>query len=437
MQRETGQTLDIKIRAEMELEVMVDHSEVYPAQDTEFKIVEVFSMDNLQSGASNTVAEVVIEEESDSDALVVDHDFGFGAPHAEYHVDAEFQSAEPPVKKRRRRQTQQKLFCPICGKMCMSISGLKVHQKMHTRDSSLDCNICNMTFPSQIAQSAHMAIHNPEKTHQCPCCPLRFASDRALQGHFRVHHKGSDMMLARKKQVKQVKQVKQQKSQPPPPRRAQRTPSPPSGHFSPLPPMEHFSESPPRSVKRQSKKKHKKQPPGPLQLPEMPEPQIASQQQTESRKGKQAPASRNREKIKLAKLNRKAFLQASPVQQASYLQQVIEESSKKPVPAHKAGPDRTGAYRCNICKKIFRELHFLEKHIVIHMTSRLHKCSMCSESFDSARALNAHESEVHDQGQYICHICGKNLHKLGSLINHQLLHEKKGANTKVRSKKSR
>ncbi|XP_041917297.1 zinc finger protein 271-like isoform X1 [Alosa sapidissima] len=427
MQRETGQTLDIKIRAEMELEVMVDHSEVYPAQDTEFKIVEVFSMDNLQSGASNTVTEVVIEEESDSDTLVVDHDFGFGAPHAEYHADSELHSAGQPVKKR-RRQPQQKLFCPICGKMCMSISGLKVHQKMHTRDSSLDCNICNMTFPSQAAQSAHMAMHNPEKTHQCPCCPLRFASDRALQGHFRVHHKGSEMMMPRKKQGKQRKP-----QLPPSP---QRTPSPPSGHFSQLPPMEHFSQSPPRSVKRQSKKKHKTPSPAQLLLPELPEPQIVKAQKTESRKGKQGTGYRNREKIKLAKLNRKAFLQASPVQQASYLQQVIEES-RKPVPAQKAGgPDRNGTYRCNICKKIFRELHFLEKHIVVHMAVRLHKCSMCSESFDSARALNAHESEVHDQGQYVCSICGKNLHKLGSLLNHQLLHEKKGAKTKARSKKS-
>lgn len=418
----------------MEMEAMVDHSEVYP-QETEFKIVEVFSVDNPHYGASNSVTEVVIEEESDSDILVVDHDFGYGASQG-LNSDAEIHSSGQSVKRRRRRQPET-LFCPVCGKMCMSISGLKVHQKVHLRDPSLDCNICNMTFPSQAAQSAHMAIHNPEKTHQCPCCPLRFASDRALQGHFRVHHKGFEMMLLKRKQEQQ-----QQTPQSPPARKKskQRSPSPPSGHFSESPPSEYFSPPPPPppvSVKRKGKKKHKT--PAllemPHELPETPEPEILSLQLIDSQKGKSKGGSRNRDKIKMSKLNRKAFLQASPVQQASFLQQVIEES-KKPVPALSATTkaDRNGVYRCNICKKIFRELHFLEKHIVVHMAVRLHKCNTCGESFDSARGLNAHESEVHDQGQYVCSICGKNLHKLGSLLNHQLLHEKKGAKAKGKAR---
>lgn len=77
-----------------EIEAMVDHSEVYP-QDTEFKIVEVFSVDNSHYGVSNTVTEVVIEEESDSDMLVVDHDFGYGASQG-LHSDAEMQLSGQP-----------------------------------------------------------------------------------------------------------------------------------------------------------------------------------------------------------------------------------------------------------------------------------------------------------------------------------------------------
>lgn len=63
-----------------ELEEMVDHSEMYPEQETQFKIVEVFSMDSSQFSGSNGLSAVLAEEESDSDVLVVDHDFGFGAP---------------------------------------------------------------------------------------------------------------------------------------------------------------------------------------------------------------------------------------------------------------------------------------------------------------------------------------------------------------------
>lgn len=79
------------LRLFSEMEAMVDHSEVYP-QETEFKIVEVFSVDNPHYGASNSVTEVVIEEESDSDILVVDHDFGYGASQG-LNSDAEIHSS--------------------------------------------------------------------------------------------------------------------------------------------------------------------------------------------------------------------------------------------------------------------------------------------------------------------------------------------------------
>ena len=304
-----------------------------------------------------------------------------------------------PVK--RKPKKQEKLYCPVCGKLCISTTGLKVHQRVHLRDTSLDCNICQMTFPSRAAQSAHMTIHNVEKTHQCPCCPLRFASDRALQGHFRVHHKGSDMAQ------EQRRQLQPQAPQSPPGRGRGRR-------------------SQPKGVQRRGKKK-------PETERETPEPQMSSGQQSEMPVAKPRG---NREKIRISKLNRKAFLQASRVQQATYLQQVIEET-RKPVAAQTSsqGPNRHGVYRCNICKKAFRELHFLEKHIVIHMAVRLHKCTLCGESYDSARALNAHQSEVHDNGQYVCSICGRNMHKLGSLLNHQVLHEQEGIRGKAKKQK--
>lgn len=80
------------------MEAMVEHSEVYP-QDTEFKIVEVFSVDNSHYGASNSVTEVVIEEESDSDILVVDHDFGYGASQG-LNSDSEVHSSGQSGEKR-------------------------------------------------------------------------------------------------------------------------------------------------------------------------------------------------------------------------------------------------------------------------------------------------------------------------------------------------
>ncbi|KAL2088572.1 hypothetical protein ACEWY4_015471 [Coilia grayii] len=389
----------------------MEHSEVSPVQGTEFQIIEVFSMDNSHFGGSNSVSEVVIDEESGSDVLVVDHDFGLRAsvdPEESSGSDAEFHSPVQPVKRRRRAKEEPHL-CIVCGKVCMSISGLKVHQKVHMRDTSLDCNICSMTFPSRAAQSAHMLVHNPEKTHECPCCPLRFASDRALQSHYRVRHKGSETAHVPKTKTK-APRVPRPKTPPPlPPPRS-----------LPSPPSRVRRQSSQRKVKPKGRKKRELE-------HQVPVPQVISVQHMQGQKAKQNQNQKNKDKIRVSKLNRKAFLEATPGEQATYLQQVIQES-KATVPAQTSsqGLDRFGVYRCNVCKKGFRELHFLERHMGIHMAARLQKCPLCEETFSSARALNKHASEAHDSGTYTCSICGKNLHKLGSLLNHQLLHEKKG-----------
>lgn len=297
-------------------------------------------------------------------------------------------------------------MCIVCGKVCMSISGLKVHQKVHMRDSSMDCNLCNMTFPSRAAQSAHMMIHNPEKTHECPCCPLRFASDRALQSHYRVRHKGSETAI-----VPKLKVAIPRSGSPP---LVLPAPSQPPSSYMHSPARHHKSSTSSKKSKSKSKKK--------------PEHHVAGG--VTKGKHKQKRQSVNK---KASKMKRKAFLQATPMEQSMFIQQVIQESKGGPVPAA-AGPScsssssqsRGQIYRCHLCKKGFRELHFLERHISIHMMARLHRCPLCGETFDSARAVNSHATEAHDSGTYTCSVCGKNLHKLGSLLNHQLAHERKG-----------
>jgi len=413
------------------MELQMEHSEVGPELGTEFQIIEVFSMDNQNYAGSHSVSEVIIDEESGSDDLVVDHNFGLNAAEESDESsgsDAEdFEGIPSPMQPRkhtgaprvpshalmRRRRTEEPHLCIVCGKVCMSISGLKVHQKVHMRDSSMDCNLCNMTFPSRAAQSAHMLIHNPEKTHECPCCPLRFASDRALQSHYRVRHKGSETAI-----VPKLKVAIPRSGAPP-----LLLPAPPPPPTYTHPPRNRKSSS---SSSKKSKSKSKKK-------REIEHHAAAAGRVTKGKHKQKSSSKPGNSRVKEAKLNRKAFLHATPREQATYIQQVIQESQAGPVPAA-AGPSssgsssqsRTQVYRCHICKKGFRELHFLERHISIHMMARLHRCPLCNETFDSARAVNAHATEAHDSGTYTCSVCGKNLHKLGSLLNHQLAHERKG-----------
>ncbi|XP_050310522.1 zinc finger protein ZFP2-like [Anthonomus grandis grandis] len=110
---------------------------------------------------------------------------------------------------------------------------------------------------------------------------------------------------------------------------------------------------------------------------------------------------------------------------------------------------------CNVCKKKFRDMKFLRKHLRSHIEDRPFKCDQCSRAFTEENYLNNHlrshlpeEQKPHqcsickkrffhpsmlqkhilrhnNERPYVCQICNKGCFAENSLVKHMKIHEKK------------
>ncbi|CAC5405916.1 KRAB [Mytilus coruscus] len=86
------------------------------------------------------------------------------------------------------------------------------------------------------------------------------------------------------------------------------------------------------------------------------------------------------------------------------------------------------SYKCEVktCKSVFKYKQQLEKHILNHRKRGLLKCNKCKKKFLFKSQLNHHEDKcirnMTANGQYQCHLCGKQLGCKSGLLKHTRKH---------------
>ncbi|XP_062712516.1 zinc finger protein Xfin-like [Aedes albopictus] len=82
------------------------------------------------------------------------------------------------------------LFCTLCDKKFISISGLKYHLKRHTDIKAFSCVYCSKKFTANSNLNAHIRNkHSEDKSHPCPECEQCFACKDHLSKHIRSRHR--------------------------------------------------------------------------------------------------------------------------------------------------------------------------------------------------------------------------------------------------------
>lgn len=76
-------------------------------------------------------------------------------------------------------------FCIECGKGFKSLSGFKIHKKMHEEknDSYPKCYICGRRCASQSRLAVHMRSHSEIKPFACSHCDKSYKHEKDLRDH--------------------------------------------------------------------------------------------------------------------------------------------------------------------------------------------------------------------------------------------------------------
>ena len=78
--------------------------------------------------------------------------------------------------------------CKVCGKVCSSKNGLKVHMRGHLGMMNYQCKNCGKGFWTKQALEGHMVQHTNVRTYNCQSCSKSFAYRQSLKRHIKNDH---------------------------------------------------------------------------------------------------------------------------------------------------------------------------------------------------------------------------------------------------------
>jgi len=78
--------------------------------------------------------------------------------------------------------------CGKCPKQFYSLTELKAHMRVHTRENPFSCSICGNRFTQNSSLKLHALIHSGEMPWTCLDCPKKFAQKGQLSVHVRHVH---------------------------------------------------------------------------------------------------------------------------------------------------------------------------------------------------------------------------------------------------------
>ena len=79
-------------------------------------------------------------------------------------------------------------------------------------------------------------------------------------------------------------------------------------------------------------------------------------------------------------------------------------------------------YACSVCGKAFAQSLGLKAHMPVHTDERPHRCDTCNKAFKTKIALAVHRTVHSSEKPFVCSTCGKCFRLDGMLKRHNLIH---------------